>query len=113
MKACDIGPASLSGLSHQALDELKWLIASTVVRRFTPHEIRVQILANLDRWRRQGAWGAAYAEWQGIAERGDDRELFSAMLGRAGDATRLRQSMPFVGLLSQDELRHLRKTVTG
>ena len=102
-----IQPGARRGLSHRALDELTRSIALAVVRQFAPREIRAQILANLHRWRGQGAWVSAYDEWQGIAERGDDGELFAAMLGRDDNATRLRQSMPFVGLLPQDEVRRL------
>ena len=102
-------PPRPPGLSHQALDELKRSIALAVVRRFTPREIRAQILANLHRWREQGAWVTAYDEWLEIARREDDGELFAAMLGRADDAVRLRQSMPFVGLLTQEEARRLRE----
>jgi antitoxin component of MazEF toxin-antitoxin module len=102
-----IQPGARPGLSHRVLDELKRSIALAVVRQFMPREIRAQILANLHRWRSQGAWVSAYDEWQGIAERSDDGELFAAMLGRDDDATRLRQSMPFVGLLPQKEVRRL------
>jgi hypothetical protein len=102
-----IQPGAWRGLSHQALDELKRSIALAVVRQFTPREIRAQILANLHRWRGQGAWVSAYDEWRAIAERGDDGELFAAMLGRDDNATRLRQSMPFIGLLPQQEVRRL------
>ncbi len=102
-----IRPGARAGLSHQALDELKRSIALAVVRQFTPREIRAQILANLHRWRGLGAWVSAYDEWLDIANRGDDGELFAAMLGRDDNATRLRQSMPFVGLLSQEEVRRL------
>ena len=42
-----------------------------------------------------------------IARRGDDGELFAAMLGHDDTATRLRESMPFVGLLPQSEVRRL------
>jgi antitoxin component of MazEF toxin-antitoxin module len=102
-----IRPSKQAALSHQALDEMKRSIALSVVRQFTPREIRAQVLANLHRWRGHGAWVSAYDEWQGIAERGDDGELFAAMLGRDDNATRLRQSMPFVGLLSQEEVKRL------
>jgi antitoxin component of MazEF toxin-antitoxin module len=108
-----IRPAARRGLSLQALDELKRSIALAVVRQFTPNEIRAQILGNLHRWRRQGAWVSAYDEWQGIAERADDGELFAAMLGHDDNATRLRQSMPFVGLLSQEEVRRLHEEAAG
>ena len=113
LTARDIRPAARAGLSHQALDELKRSIALAVVRRFTPREIRAQILANLHRWRRQDAWVSAYDEWNDIAKRSDDGELFAAMLGLDDDAVRLRQSMPFVGLLPQAEVRRLHEEAAG
>jgi antitoxin component of MazEF toxin-antitoxin module len=113
LTARGIHPVARRGLSHEALDELKRSIALTVVRQFTPREIRAQILANLHRWRRQGAWVSAYDEWQDIVARGDDGELFAAMLGRDDNAMRLRQSMPFVGLLSQADVRRLHEEATG
>lgn len=103
-----IGPAAPSkGYSHQALDELKRSLALAVLRRFTPREIRAQILANLYRWKSQGTWVPAYGEWQDLANREDDAALFAVMLGRDERAVALRQSMPFVGLLSQEEVRKL------
>ena len=102
-----------TGFMHHTLDELKRSIALAVLRRFTPREIRAQILANLHRWRSQGTWVAAYDEWQGLATRGDDAELFAAMLGRDERSTALRQSMPFVGLLSQDEVKRLHEEVAA
>ena len=109
LEATDKGlrPPVKGGLVPQALDELKRSIALAVVRDFTPSQIRAQILANLHRWRKQGVWVSAYDEWRDIARRGDDGELFAAMLGRDDTATRLRESMPFVGLLSQSEVRRL------
>ena len=106
-------PAPRPGLRHEALDEFKRSIALAVVRQFTPREIRAQILGNLHRWHRQGAWVSAYDEWHEIAMRGDDGELFAAMLGGDDNAVRLRQSMPFVGLLSQAEVRRLHEEATG
>jgi antitoxin component of MazEF toxin-antitoxin module len=96
-----------AGFSHRTLDELKRSIALAVLRRFTPREIRAQILANLHRWKSQGAWVPAYGEWRDLAEQENDAALFAAMLGRDEGAVTLRQSMPFVGLLSQDEVRRL------
>ena len=108
-----IRPAERAGLSHQALDELKRSIALAVVRRCEPREIRAQILANLHRWEKQGAWVSAYDEWRDIARRRDDGALFAAMLGRDEEAVRLRQSMPFVGLLPQSEVRRLHEEAAG
>lgn len=102
-----IRPAARTGLLHDTLDELKRFIALAVVRSFTPRQIRAQILANLHRWKSQGTWVSAYDEWRELTQRNDDGALFAAMLGRDENAVRLRQSMPFVGLLSQEEVRRL------
>jgi antitoxin component of MazEF toxin-antitoxin module len=108
-----IRPAARGGLSHVALDALKRRIAGVIVGRFSAREIRAQILANLHRWKKQGTWGAAYVEWLAIAESGDDGELYAAMLGRNDEGDRLRQSMPFVGLLTPAELREINEEAGG
>jgi len=108
-----IRPPTRGGLSHQALDELKRSIALAVVRNHTTREIRAQMLANLHRWKSQGTWGPAYDEWQSIAQSEGDGELFSVMLGRDENSVRLRQSMPFVGLLSREEVRKLHEEAGG
>ena len=102
--------APACGMRHWTNSSGRSLWPSCGVR---PREIRAQILANLHRWRRQGAWVSAYDEWRGIATRADDGELFAAMLGRDDNAVRLRQSMPFVGLLSQAEVRQLHEEAAG
>jgi antitoxin component of MazEF toxin-antitoxin module len=105
--ASGIRSPSRSNLSHRALDELRRSIAFAVVRQFTSQEIRAQMLANLHRWKNQHAWVPAYDEWQRLAEQKDDGALFAAMLGRDETPVRLRQSMPFVGLLPREEVRRL------
>jgi antitoxin component of MazEF toxin-antitoxin module len=100
-----IRPFLKSDSSHEVLDELKRLLSLAVVRRCTPQEIRAQSLANLYRWKKQGTWASAYDEWTDILERGSDGELFAAMLGRDDQSNRLRQSMPYVGLLPQNEVK--------
>ena len=52
-------------------------------------------------------WVSAYDEWRKIAQSEDDGALFAAMLGRDENAVRLRQSMPYVGLLSPGEVKRL------
>ena len=64
-------------------------------------------------WKAQGVWGEAYREWQEIAGGEDDGRLFATMLGRDENATRLRQSAPFVGLLPKDEVRKLNEEAAG
>ena len=102
-----IRPYSTSQSSHEVLDELKRLLSHAVVRRCTAQEIRAQSLANLYRWKKQGTWVPAYDEWTEILETGSDGELFAAMLGRDDHSNRLRQSMPYVGLLSPEEVKRI------
>jgi antitoxin component of MazEF toxin-antitoxin module len=90
--------------AHARLDELRRSLSLSVIRQCTSAEIRAQSLANLHRWKKQGTWVSAYDEWTGIMINGSEGELFAAMLGRDDNATRLRQSMPYVGLLAQDEV---------
>lgn len=108
-----IEPLANGGLSQTGLDELKRAIALAVVQRFTPQQIRAQSIANLHRWQRLGAWVSAYDEWRELLTTYDDGALFAAMLGRDDTAVRLRQSMPFVGLLSQQEVRRLHEEAAG
>jgi hypothetical protein len=75
-------------------------MALTIIRQFTPTQVRAQILANLHRWERQGVWVSAFDEWREVANGDDDGELFAAMPGRNEKAVRLRQSAPYPGLLS-------------
>jgi len=100
-------PARRSGFLQSELDELKRSISMAIVNRFTPRQIRAQILANLHRWKSQGVWVTAYDEWRVITESEDDGRLYAAMVGQDQESVRLRQSMPYVGLLSQEEVRAL------
>ncbi len=108
-----IRPGKPSRLSQQALDELKRTLALAVVGRFTPREIRAQSLANLHRWKEQGAWVRDYDEWKKIVETEDDGALYAAMLGRGEQSNRLRQSPPYVGLLPRAEVRKLNEEATA
>jgi hypothetical protein len=80
-----------------------------VISRFRPEEIRAKSLDNLRRWQEAGAWCSAYDEWLELIGSGDDARLYGAMVGRTDDANRLRQSMPYVGMLSKDVLEELRE----
>ncbi|HUL97658.1 MAG TPA: hypothetical protein VLT89_16730 [Usitatibacter sp.] len=102
-----IFPPSKAQAGTESLDELKRKLAAAVASSFTPRQIRAQSLANLHRWKSNGVWVSAYDEWKRIMERGDDGELFAAMLGRDERATRLRQSAPYAGLLPRSEVARL------
>jgi antitoxin component of MazEF toxin-antitoxin module len=107
LKQGRIAPSARKGKSHRMLDELKRLLSLAVVHHFSPREIRAQSIANLYRWKRQGTWVAAYDHWTEILQRGSDGELFNAMLGRDDNSNQLRQSMPYVGLLSQEQVKEI------
>ncbi len=94
---------------HAELDELKRAISAEVISRFRPDDIRRRSLENLERWKAAGVWCSAYDEWLEILSGGDDARLYAAMVGRTGEANRLRQSMPYVGLLAKDVLEALRE----
>lgn len=102
-----IRPPARCGFSHRELDNLRLSVSMAVVRRHTAREIRAKILANLHRWKLQDSWVSAYDEWNHIARSEDDGALFAAMLGRDENSVRLRQSMPYVGLLPQQEVKKL------
>jgi antitoxin component of MazEF toxin-antitoxin module len=95
------------GSAKSRLNELRFQSALAVVRDFTPRQIKAKSLANLHRWKSNGTWVKAYDEWRAIVEDPDDGRLFAAMLGRDEDAIRLRQSAPYVGLLSREEVRRM------
>jgi antitoxin component of MazEF toxin-antitoxin module len=100
-------PAAGRGSPHEMLDALKRNLAVAVAARFTANQIRAHSLANLHRWKQNGAWVSAYAEWQQLLELGGDGELFAALLGRDERSNRLRQSPPYVGMLPREEVRRL------
>lgn len=101
------------GFSHQELDEIKLSLSLAVIRKHTAREIRARILSNLHRWKQRDAWVSAFEEWDEIARNDDDGVLFAAMLGRDEHAVRLRQSMPYVGLLSDKEVRKVYEEASG
>lgn len=107
-----IRPAS-KAFSHRELDDLRLSLSLAVVRSHAARVIRAKILANLHRWKKQDSWVSAYDEWGHIARSDDDGTLFAAMLGRDENAVRLRQSMPYVGLLTQQEVRRLYEEAAG
>jgi antitoxin component of MazEF toxin-antitoxin module len=109
----ELRPPGRGGFLHQELDELRRNMALAVIRRFTPTQIRAQILANLHRWKQQGVWVSAFDEWRRIVASDDDGELFAALLGRDDEAVRLRQSAPYVGLLPPEEVRKLNEEASG
>jgi hypothetical protein len=106
-------PPHKPGSAQETLDERKRQLAIAVARDFSPRQIRVQSLVNLHRWKSQGTWISAYDEWQQILESDSDTALLAKMVGRDEESNRLRQSMPFVGLLSQEQVTAVYKETAG
>lgn len=97
--------------SHDVLDSMKHRLSCEVLSRFSVNEIRDRAMENLDRWRSQGTWSKSYDEWLIILKSPDDRELISSMVGTDQRSNRLRQSMPYVGLLDQSIVRRIHEEV--
>ncbi len=95
---------------HLSLDDLKLAISMEAVSRFSLEAIRKKSRDNLARWKKQGTWGPVYAEWRDILKQGD-AELVRAMIGRDDQSNRLRQSMPYVGLLPRNVVEALREKI--
>ncbi len=113
LEAQAIRPPRKRAGAQEALDQLKRAIALEVVRRHPTDAIRRRSLENLERWRKRGTWGPAYEEWMAILQEGDDGALLAAMVGSDERANRLRQSMPFIGMLPEEVSRRLREEASG
>jgi hypothetical protein len=61
----------------------------------------------LHRWKANGAWNSAYDEWKRLLEDADDGGLFAVILGRDERSNQMRQSPPYVGMLSREDVRRL------
>ena len=102
-----IRPEARGGFSIEQLDEHKRRLAAAVVSRFTARHIRAHGLGNLHRWKANGVWNSAYDEGKRLLELADDGELFALMLGRDERSNQMRQSPPYVGMLSREDVSRL------
>ncbi|MDP3742922.1 MAG: hypothetical protein Q8Q76_01100 [Methylotenera sp.] len=94
--------------SHTHLDQIKLRMAKAVVEQFSVEYIRKESLENLAHWRSIGSWCSANTEWEDIMRHGQDETIIYLMTSEDEEpANRLRQSPPFVGLLSQDQVDEL------
>ena len=108
-----IRPTARGGFSTEQLDDHKRRLAAAVVSSFTAKHIRAHGLGNLHRWKANGMWNSAYGEWKRVLESADDGELFALMLGRDERSNQMRQSPPYVGMLSRDDVRRLNEEAAG
>ncbi len=106
-----VGVRSKGRRNAQAqLDSFKLELAQDVLRAVDMATLRRRSLANLERWRKNGSWCSAFAEWHELMTRGSDAEVVAAMTGSDETANRLRQSAPYVGLLPRKSADHLNET---
>jgi antitoxin component of MazEF toxin-antitoxin module len=106
-------PPARGGFSTEQLDEHKRRLAAAVVSRFTARHIRAHSLGNLHRWKANGTWNPTYEKWKTLLEHADDGELFAVILGPDESANQMRQSPPYVGMLSREEVRRLNEETEG
>lgn len=92
---------------HDVLDGMRHRIGCEILSRFPLSTVRDRSRNNLLRWRAQGVWSESYDEWLRIIESGSDIFLVSVMIGFDEDCYRLRQSMPYVGMLEQSLVRRI------
>jgi antitoxin component of MazEF toxin-antitoxin module len=104
-----IRPVREQGRAQDLLDNLKREIALEVLSTFNLEVIRQRSIDNLRRWKKARVWGPAYEEWLEIMKNGEDRRLIHAMAGRDQESNRLRQSMPYTGMLPHAVLKGLRE----
>jgi hypothetical protein len=96
--------------AQSQLDSLKLEMAQAVLKEVDMAILRRRSLENLERWRENGSWCSAFAEWQELMASGSDAEVVSAMTGSDETANRLRQSAPYVGLLPRKSTERLNAT---
>ena len=92
-------------LSTHTKHELRSLEMHRIVARLfqkTPHVVINTALENISRWRRAGADCSAFAEWEDILKHKPD-SLPSFLESTDEEATRLRQSSPFPGLIPEND----------
>jgi len=75
--------------------------------RAAPALVVNQAIGNLTRWKQQGAWCSALDEWEQLLAdsqaTGDIGPLLAVIGGTDQRATRLRQSTPFPGIVTEAE----------
>jgi hypothetical protein len=91
---------------HRILDARSLAMHALIARKIARDARLIDVARrNLDRWRAgRGTEPPALAEWRAILAR-PWREVAAVLTDPGEEATRLRQSSPFAGVLSADERR--------
>jgi hypothetical protein len=98
---------------HHITDAISLEIATRVAARLRAEPELVAIARNnLIRWKKQNADTPSllrcYDEWESILEK-PISEVVRRLCAQTGQGQRLRQNSPFVGILSQVEVRELKR----
>ena len=96
--------------AQSRLDAHKLELAQTVLRSVDMDTLRRRSLANLKRWRENGSWCSAFAEWEKLMAMDSDAAVVATMTGSDENANRLRQSAPYAGLLARNGTEHANGT---
>lgn len=99
--------------SHAMLDQIKHKISCEVLANFPLAEIKARAKANIERWRANGAGDPVYDEWYTLLDQGDDTQIINAMIGINDNSNRLRQSIPYVGMLPKAVVRKFNEEITA
>lgn len=97
---------------HDRLDERRRRTHQAIVQKIDADPSLLAVPGkNIERWVRwSGYVPAVYAEWRGLLDR-PWQEIRTILLSTDETAVRLRQSTPFVGILSQAERRAIYEQV--
>ena len=87
---------------HQLLDDLKLWLSQAALSRAGLQTIRAQSLSNLERWKAQGTWSPVYDEWWELMTHASEEHITEVMTGEGEEPNRLRQSIPYPGLVDDE-----------
>lgn len=87
---------------HLLLDDLKLWISQAALSLADLKTIRAKSLSNLQRWRAQGTWGPIYDEWWELMTHASDDHIIQIMTGEGDEPNRLRQSIPYTGIVDEE-----------
>jgi hypothetical protein len=93
--------------AQDLLDRTKLLMSRAILEQANLNAIRDTSLANLQRWKSRGVWCSAYDEWTVLMTSGRNEDILAAMTGLDKNSNRLRQSPPYVGIISQEARQHI------
>jgi hypothetical protein len=94
--------------SHQIHETRSLRMHCMVAERFRqePAEVIRLALNNLERWNKQGVECDDFEVWKNLLA-GCSHGIVDALTGSSEEATRLRQSSPFAGLIPDEDRRRI------